>query len=236
MPKNTRSRIAKQLHSERLKKIRPFVKFNYDLRQPLTAAAKRKIKLYYDEITALTNRPFQVYRPRTTGRLRPAQEFAQHEKFLPELKVAFVPNDGSHRFKLKFTRKGITASNRHVTQFKISLSTRALLRDAVGHVTARVRPHKTAKSFTIQAGRYEIPASFDRSRIAHGVARFVARYNDESSNHYFGRWLHGVFAYTFHNQESLQQYLVEKQKRIRINKRARRATRRKQERARDSGG
>src|SRR4051812_16427516 len=94
------------ISAQRLKEIRRFVEFDYDLRKPLTKSAKSKIKRYHDEITALTNRPYQVFRPRSKQHLREAQEFAQHEQFLPKLRVAFIPTDGANKVELKFTKKG----------------------------------------------------------------------------------------------------------------------------------
>jgi hypothetical protein len=60
MPKNNINTI----HAQRLKAIRPFIDFNYDLRKPLSKYQKAKIKTYYDEIDQLTARPNKVYRPR----------------------------------------------------------------------------------------------------------------------------------------------------------------------------
>lgn len=234
MPKNTRRQSAKQLHSERLKKIRPYVEFNYDLRKPLSAAAKRKIKTYYDEIQALTNRPYQVFRPRTKAHRAEAQEFAQHEKVLPQLKVAFVPTNGHEKLKIRFTAKGVIAKSEHVTIEHIRLSTNALLRDAAAHVNERIKS-TTAKQFTIQAGRYEIPAGFAREVIGAGVARYVSKYGNADKNNYFGNWLHGVFAHTFHGQDNIQSYLVEKQKSIRAGKRARASARKKELRKKQRG-
>lgn len=235
MPKSTRAKIAKQLHSERLKQIRPYVDFNYDLRKPLSRAAKRKIKLYSDEVSALTNRPYQVYRPRRADHLEEAQEYAQHEKRLPGLKVAFVPTDGKRKLKIKYTAKGIVASGENVDTAHIRLSVSGLLRDAVAHVESRIKSYPQ-QSFAIQAGRYEIPASFSRSRIAAGVARFVAKYSERDKNNYFGNWLKGINAYSFKGQENLQGYLNAKQKVIRKDKVTRRNVKRRKARARDMGG
>ncbi len=235
MPKNTRTRDAKQLHSDRLKRIRPFVNFNYDLRKPLTKAAKRKIKEYYDEVSALTNRPYQVYRPRRADHLKEAQEFAQHEKALPGLKVAFIPTDGENKLKITFTEKGISAKSENVDTTRIRLSVSGLLRDPEAHVNERIKTYPQ-KSFSIIAGRYEIPASFTRETIGKGVARYVTKYNNPDANNYFGNWLKGVTAYSFHNQSSLQEYLAAKQKNIRKLKRERRNANRKAKRTRDNRG
>lgn len=233
MPDNKRRLSAKQLHSARLKTIRPYVSFNYDLRKPLTTSAKKKIKQYYDEVTALTNRPFQVYRPRSRAHLHEAQAFAQHEKNLPGLKVAFLPSDGSHKIKVRFTKKGIRAKTKNVIITDVKLSVRQLLLNPEKHVNERIAGNP-AKQFTIQAGRYEIPRPYLPETVAKGVSRLVAAYSDKESNHYFGRWLHGLKAYEFAEQGTLQEYLIEKQKSIRDAKRKRKAAARKRARKKQS--
>lgn len=232
MPKITRGKSAKQLHSQRLKQIRPFVSFNYDLRKPLSTSAKKKIKKYHDEITALTNRPFQVYRARNSDHLRDAQKFAQHEKDLPELRVAFLPTDGTNKMQLRFTKSGVKGKTKNVVMSDVLLSVRKLLADPEGHVNERIR-FNPAKQFTIQAGRYEIPRPFLPQTVGKAVARLVARYSDEEQNNFFGNWLHGLKAYEFDGQATLAEYLQEKQRVIRKNKRERKNARRRAERARE---
>lgn len=233
MPDIKRSRAQKQLHAARLKAIRPFVDFNYDLRRPLSSAAKRKIKQYHDEVTALTNRPYQVFRPRSRAHLDEAQAFAQHERKLPGLKVAFLPTDGAHKMRVKFTKHGIRAKTKNVVMTDVKLSVRQLLIDPERHVNERIRGNP-AKQFTVQAGRYEIPQPYLPHTIGRGVARLVAAYSNKESNHYFGRWLHGLKAYQFLEQGTLAEYLREKQTNIKERKRARRIAARKRARQKQS--
>ncbi len=235
MPKNTRRAKEKQLHAARMKLIRPYVAFNYDLRKPLSKSAKSKIKKYADEVSALTNRPFQVVRPRRADHLAAAQEFAQHEKRLPALKVAFVPTNGTEKFVLHYNKGGVKASNSKVEVTLIRLAVSGLLGDAAKYVQNKVR-NNPARSYTIKAGKYEIPQAFDKERIGPAVARFVARYNNEEANNYFGNWLHGVSAYHFKEQDTLQSYLTAKQNAIKRAKRERRNAKKKEVRRRDMGG
>lgn len=214
------------VHKQRLKEIRRFVDFNYDLRKPLSNAAKRKIKRYHDEIKALTNRPYQIYRPRLKAHRMQAQEFAQHENRLPGLKVAFIPTDGKNKVQLIFTKAGVKGKTKHVTISDVKLSVAQLLIDPVRHVKERIAGNP-AKQFTVQAGRYEIPQAYPHYSIPNAVARLVNEYSKKESNHYFGRWLHGLKAYTFQGQRDAQEYLEEKQKSIRAGKRARRRSKRR---------
>jgi hypothetical protein len=233
MPKKTAKlkTQGQQLAAQRLKEIRRFVSFDYDLRKPLSKYAQRKIKAYHDEITALTNRPYQVYRPRRADHLAEAQEFAQHEKRLPGLRVAFLPTDGTNKVTLRFTAKGVVSKTKHVTISDVRLSVAQLLINPEKHVNERIQGNP-AKQFTVQAGRYEIPQPYLPSTIGKAVARLVSRYSESGGvsrddNHYFGRWLHGLKAYEFEAQAGLQEYLIEKQKAIKAGKKARKRRKRR---------
>lgn len=199
------------VYSQRLKDIRPFINFNYDLRKPLTAHQKRRINEYYNEIQALTHRPYQVYKPRRKDHLKTAQKFAQHEKKLPGLKVAFIPTNGDEKTKIEFTKKGqLIAKTKHVRTEHIDLDEDALLEDAFAHVNKRIKKYKSAKRFTILAGKYEIPRTYSREKIAEGVNHFVAKYSDDTANNYFGNWLHGLAAHHFKEQAELDEYMKAK--------------------------
>jgi ribosome modulation factor len=214
------------IHAERLKQIRRFVNFDYDLRKPLSSAAKKKVKRYHDEITALTNRPYQVYRARDPNNLKKAQKFAQHEKRLPGLKVAFIPTDGANRVKLSFNKSGVTAHTKYVNTRHIEFDAAQLIEDPEGYVERKLR-NVNAGQFTIQAGKYEIPQGYIKSSVPKAVARLTMRYGEasgveEDNNHHFSRWLHGVFAHTFEKQADLVEYLNVKNKSIKTGKTDRR--------------
>lgn len=228
MPKSTRA----NLHAQRLKQIRPFINFDYDLRKSLSNSAKRKIKRYFDEIDALTNRPYQVYRPRRKDHLREAQEFAQHATRLPALKVAFIPTSGAP-VKLSFNKRGVTARSGHVATTDIRLSKRGLINDAKGYTTFKVATRPDSQQFTVQAGRYEIAQPYPKYAIPDAVARLCATYSNPEDNHYFGNWLHGLKAYTFHDQAELFEYFAAKREAIKNAKKARRRRARKARRARE---
>ena len=210
MPKKN---TAKNIHAQRLRAIRPFVNFNFDLRSELTPYQKQKIKTYYDEIDALTARPYQTYKSKSKQRLKKAQEFAQHEKHLSGLKVAFIPTNGKDRAKIRFNAAGdIVAETRYVSTRVLSLDTAALIRDPIGHVEQIIKADKKAKRFTALCGRYEIPVSQSRATIGRFVAHLTAKYSTEDANNFHGNWLHGIAAHHFTEQADFGEYMQEKQK------------------------
>jgi hypothetical protein len=215
------------IHAQRLKQIRGFVNFDFDLRKPLSKYQKSKIKTYYDEINALTARPYQVYRPRNAEHLAKAQQFAQHEKRLPGLKVAFMPTDGK-KVRVRFSSSGeISISSDHVTTRVIALDTDKLLRDPIGHVEARIK-NRIEDSYTVLAGRYEIPVGLTKATLPRYVANLTSKYSSEDANNYFGNWLHGVAAHHFTEQAEFGEYLSAKSKAKDKVKRERRAKRQRE--------
>jgi hypothetical protein len=229
MPKNSLNGI----HAQRLKEIRQFINFDYDLRKPLSKFQKSRILEYYKEIKALEMRPHIVYRPRRKDRLATAQEFAQHEKRLPGLKVAFIPTNGDEIPHIRFNKKKqLVSETRHVRTEHLKLNTKRLVKNPIEHVESVIKKAPRAKRFTILAGRYEIPGSYSREKIAQGVAYYTGRYDDKSSNHYFGRWLHGISAHHFKNQAEFSEYQNAKSKNKAKLKREARARKAKAERQR----
>lgn len=234
MPDN-KAKVKAKLAKQRLKEIRKFVDFDYDLRKPLTPYAQRKIKKYHDEISALTNRPYQVYRPRRADHRLQAQRFAQHETHLPGLKVAFIPTDGINPVRLKFGKSGVIAKTKHVQWEVIQLSQAGLLKDAAAEVEKRIR-HRKESQFTINAGKYEIPQPYIKESLPGAVAQLVMKYGDEGgvdedANHHWSHWLDSVKAYKFDKQAGVSEFLRDKAKSIKKGKLARLAAYKRRKRA-----
>lgn len=194
--------------AERLKDIRPFVDFNFNLNEKLTNYQKAKIRKYHKEITALKARPNQVYRPRRKDHLKAAQDYAQHITPLTGIKVAFIPTNGRDRVKVKFDSKNnVTTKTEFITTTHIPLDKFELLRDPKGHVEQAIKD-SNAKQFSIAAGEYEITQTHSKKLIGEAVAEITSnkKYANPESNHYFGNWLFALKGYHFKRQRSLQSY------------------------------
>lgn len=215
------------IHAQRLKEIRPFITFNYDLRTKLSASNKRTIKKYHDAINQLTARPNRVFRPRRRDHLKTAKQFAQHPKGLPGLKVAFIPLADKDA-KIVFDKKRrLVVKTRHVSTHDIQFDFNLLVDDPVKHINDLVNEHPNAKAFTIKADEHEIPGSFSRSMLSQGVIELMEKYGEVSSNNYFGNWLFGAKAHTFKNQSDFNSFTRVKEKKRNELKRARDAARKR---------
>ena len=200
---------ANGIHAQRMQSIKQFVDFDFDLKKPLSEYQKAKIRKYHHEIDALTARPYHAYKSKDKKRLHRAQEFAQHEKRLPGLKVAFIPTDGEHRPKIRVSKSGeITATTEHVITRGLELDTFELLENPVAHVNAVIAEHPDAKAFTVKAGRFEIPQPHSRATIANYVARLTTEYHAGKGNHYHANWLHGLSSHQFKNQSGFDDYKI----------------------------
>lgn len=207
MPKNN---SKNGIHAQRLKAIRSFVSFDYDLRHKLTSYQKRKIKTYHDEILALTQRPYYVYRPRTKKHLKAAQEFAQHEKQLPQLKVALIPTDGKTKPKITFNKRGeLISDTEHVRTRFIAFDPDELVAnrdDIESYVTRVIENDHTSKSFTILAGRYEITNSYSKEVVGRWCAKYATKYDNPDNNNYFGNWMIGLNGHSYKRQSDFLDY------------------------------
>lgn len=218
------------IHAQRLKQIRRYIDFDFDLRKPLTPYQKRKIKTYYDEIDALTARPYQVYRPKTKDHLKKAQEFAQHEKRLPGLKVAFIPTDGRKQ-RIRFDKNNeISISSKHVITRVIEINPLLLIDEPSEYIRDLIAD-RVENSYTVLCGRYEIPVGLTKRTLPNYVARLTTKYANTENNNYFGNWLHGIAAHHFTEQAEFSEYLKAKTDAKTKHRKARRAKKERQRRA-----
>lgn len=231
MPTIDRKSKSYKLFSARLKAIRPFVDFDFNLNRNPSQSQKRKVKQYFDEISALRNRPNQIYRARKPSNLLKAQQFAQHRHKLPGLKVAFIPTNGKERVKLRFNKTGVIAKSESVTQTKINFSKKALIGDTQLYVANKIAG-SPATGFTIQAGEYEIPIPYLPQSLPKAVEALVEQYGgknipdeEDRENHHWANWLFGVTGYVYEDQDSFIEYFEEKARNIRIDKKERKRIR-----------
>jgi hypothetical protein len=214
------------LHARRYAAIKPFVSFRFKAGHTFTEYEKRKLKTYADEIQKLTARTYKTYKPKDPAVLKAAQEFAQHDRQLKGLNVAFVPVANPADAVIKVSkRKGarpqftvVESSSEYGTIQRASLpfNPRKLAKDSDAHVAetlAQAPPE--AKYFNIQAGEYEIANATIAPFVAAKVRRLMSLYSvggeryqarkGRNSNHW-KNWLHGLNAYTFPDQKSAAAY------------------------------
>lgn len=202
----------------------------FDLRSPKdwTPAQKREVTKYAKVMQALTARENIVFRGRDPERLKRVQRDAgQHPEGVPRFKVAFIPyvqKPNAPRPEIKISKNFVSVSGEHWDRIAMPFDMRKLARDAAGEVK-RVHDQAKeagAKSFTIQAGEFEISrvGYRDLGGLTQEVLRLMLRYDgrhqlpstsrnrgDRPSAHKYSKWLHGVVAYKFHGRAQPAQLL-----------------------------
>lgn len=207
------------IHALRLKAIRPYVKFNYDLRKPLSNYAKRKIKSYYDEYLALTARPNHIYRARNPRNLKAVQTYSGHALY-NGWKVAFVPT-ADPKAQIRVKNGVVTVKEQYVNTKFLVFDQNELLIDPHAH-TRELIESSNANRFSIRVGEngeYEIPDTYDRDVIADEVDDLWDKYasdaidnNGNITNQHPMYWLMGLAAHTFDNQSDVSAYNTAKSK------------------------
>jgi len=229
-------------YSQRLNAIRPFVSFDHDLRKPLTSAAKAQISRYYFYIQKLTVRPHQVYRTRNADHLRTVQEFAQHDpNRFQQLRVAFVPNDGAERMRIRFDAKGrVHGETVHLTKIAIPLDVRKLIKGGAKYIDEQIDAAPPAKRYVVQAGEFEVPFADMRSGITKRVVRYMEKYGadkydaDDKNSHYFGNWMFGITGFNFTEQSDMMAYRTAQRKATKVRSRERVNQNKREKRAREN--
>ena len=209
MPKKSTTKNSGAQYKKLYKKMRSFVDFKIDLRKPLTPAQKSKITKYNKELNRLTNnKPYdvQIYRARDKAKLKKVQELAGQDTRLKGFKVAFVPKTSEFQ-KIYFNKKGeASIKTQYVDSAFIPLNAEILATDsAIDYVDSLIQ-NREEKSYSIQAGDYEISGTFSKTKIASAVNKLCEQYSNADENNYFGNWLGGIFAYSFDNQTNLDSY------------------------------
>ena len=189
------------IHAERLKEIRRFVSFNYDLRKPLSQYEKRKIKRYYEEISAITNRPGEtrVYRARRQDHRETVQAAVGMDKSLSELKT--VPITAAEKTAVEFSGKKLKFKTEHVTKEFHPATPEELIANVRGLTNRILADAPGAKSFSPASNSMETRKSASRSKLFQTLM-FILNVYDPS----LSIWFNGVWAYYFKRQADFDEY------------------------------
>lgn len=217
--------------SEKMRAIRPFVDFNYSLKDikagKLSSYAENKITKYFEAISAATAQPVYAYKPRSKENRQKAIDYSNQEN-LKGMKVVFipVPRQGM-KPELKFNKSGLTVKTGYVETTHVAFNKSNLVRDREKEVKRALSkfPDKFNK-FTIQCGQFEYLVATNRNTVDGEVARLMERYSEPDKNNYHGKWLNGLFGYQFNNQSSSGAYFAAKSRARKDKQRTRRNAKR----------
>lgn len=216
MPK--RKRTVNKEYSDKLKSIRSYVNFDYDLRKPLHANSKRKIDRYFDAIHAIQARPNKVYRSKNKQRVKEVQEFGRNGfEGLPGITVGFYESSKANPITLRFDKKGLVAKGKYFDIRYVPFRLKQLVENPDKELKRALADPgaQGANWFRVavgEGGQYSIPSPTSRNTVANNVKRLMTQYSDvkdngeKAANHYT-KWLHGLLPMTAKNQTEVAEFL-----------------------------
>jgi len=235
MPKK-RQPINKE-YSKKLKAIRGYVDFDYDLRKRLHPNSKRKINKYFEAINTIQARPNKVYRSKNKKRVKEVQSFGRNGfDGLPGIKVAFYESPAANPVKIKFDKKGLHAKGKYFDIRYVPFDLQNLLDNPNGEVNRALNDSGTkgAKYFRLSVGengQFNIASPRARESVPGFINQLMEKYtkttdDGKPNNNYWANWLHGLLPMTVKNQTSLDDFLIKENRQREAIKDKRRKARR----------
>lgn len=197
-------------YKARMKTIRSFVGFNYDLRKKLSSSQKAKINRYYGYLIGQIseNAPSNyVYRSRKKENLKIALAASGAPPQLKQLKVAFVPTLGGDVRQIRVNKKGeLTLKYKYGDSVFIPLDPIKLVKaDAENYINAELDKRKKFPRYSIKYGEFDSPA-MEKDFVAEKIIQLANMYSIPG-NHNYKNWLTGVTAINITNQKGRAEYL-----------------------------
>lgn len=199
-------------YNDKLKLIRPFITFDYDLRKnlnrELTPNQKRQITIYYDKIfgkDGIANKrgyELKIYRPKNNRNLNKAKT-TQNLNGLNKLKAVPFPVADKKKARVKVNKKGnIVIRENNVSRTVEPFNKIALVKDELKEVKRITNKYPKNSRFAVLAGNYEINHYVgDAGSIAYKVSVLKEKYADT-----YSKWMIGLAVYEFHDQADLTEY------------------------------
>jgi len=181
--------------SKIIKTIRPFVNFDYDLREVkkygLSKSELNTAIKYYKEIETLKKNNY-VYRPRNKTNLKIAKQYHNQSK-LKNLRVAFIPTN-VEKPKIKVKSGKILVESKNKKEKFLPFNPILLAADAFNHSKELISKESNNSQFQILAGNSKINIGYTKNELPKAVAELVNKYSN------YANFLSGINVITFRNQ------------------------------------
>lgn len=196
----------------------------YNLREidDWTPAEKSRVTKLWNLVDDLTAKPFQIVRKRKPENIRAVQEFAQHETYPPELKVAIIkvayPEEKADVYvdpdtlEVSVTERGVTRRSHDFTKMVDMDELEDDPREAIKSVVAAT---PESQMYGIQAGKYEVNRTFTERGVTTAIINLMNEYSEENgydpddkNSSHWSNWLGGVVAYEYDTVTEARAYLA----------------------------
>lgn len=195
-----------------------------------TPAQKAKVTRYFNQVDKLMARPFTIVRSRKPENLKLVQEAAQHQEYLPDIKVAFVPvarpGEPTEVIITRPTKaepkKRVIIRERGVKREPVTFERAGLgfedLADDIDGAVATFTEQFPGKLYVPLAGEYEMKGqATNAGALAGQLAALMDKYSEEEghdpddpNSHYWENWLFGVAVYDFRTQKEFTAFRRER--------------------------
>jgi hypothetical protein len=190
-----------KIHADRLKEIRTYIKFNYDLRQNLSPYQKRKIKKYHDALATVLARPgdVQIHRPRRADHIKIAARAVNLPGSLTELRA--VPLVNPEAVKVSYGKKTAKFKSEHITKEFFPMDARKVIENPAREVEKLRKAFPRAKRYALGSNAFETQNMATPGQLLKFINLQLNTYKTS-----FGEWFSGVYVYTFTKQAGLDTY------------------------------
>lgn len=196
-------------YSEKMREIRALVNFDYDLRKKLSKYQKEKINKYYNKVKEAKGQPVRIYRPKSNEIKKILKTASGFD--LPGFKAILIPNpDPENPYRVKIENKKLIFSNKSGSKVYIPFDILNLIENPEKEINAALKK-ASGDRIAIACGEFEYRERVsNKERARELLLKFITEYGDKTSNHYFGRWLHGIYSVKIKNQELMDKEMIKK--------------------------
>lgn len=207
------SKINKR-YVDKLKSIRPFVDFNYNInlikKDQISKYDKAKINKYFRLVEELKATVTYDYRPRRKDHRKAALASRGISGFTELKVVPIVVTNPNEKPKIKFNKKGeLITKTLNVNVISLLFNKSKLIKNTDNHIKETInKAPKDFKRFTVMAGVNEITGTWPKGELLEKeIKRLMNQYSVTTKNNYFGNWMYGIKAYQFVNQKNEKDFL-----------------------------
>jgi hypothetical protein len=199
--------MSKNDYSDKLKELRPFISFDFDLRKKLKPSEKAKITKYYKRLETAKGQAYRVYRTKNKKTLKILNKISSLN--LPGFKVAIIPNpDPENRYSVKIKNGSPIFYNRSGEKIYIEFNKTNLIENPEKEINAALSK-ANGNTFAIACGEFEYFIRYaSKDNVKTQILKFINEYDDKNSNHYFGRWLNGIYSIKIKNQTKMDAEMI----------------------------
>lgn len=183
-----------------------------------SAAKKRRVRDYYQEVREFEAQPVRIVRPRNAANLKKLQTAFHADSKGKRFKVAFVPDPVAPSLpgakpaplKITYSKDSVSVDAGNYRRVYAAFDKLALVKNAKAEVlrAASTGDMKKAKMYFIKAGKYQMKVEAYPERLAAEVVKLMMQYDgkkqlpDSSGNrgdapkkHHWKIWLEGIIGY-----------------------------------------